>query len=270
MSTAIRPGSIASRIGGTADTFHGFRFEKVTENSLWHGEANNVGYRDQRYFAEYEAIGKIKVNGEWNEIPLFISDDTATLYTVSKSGTFTIDDNIQNGIESGATTLANVIGQAAPFEARTQRNTALFNLNYAATRDLDVKFAVRNSLRDGYNLQSLNFGFSNTIESEVPLNDRTTDVKAAIEFANAKGLLSLGYNGSWYNNQINAYRFDNPTPLHRHRGHTVGRPDVYLAEQLRCRPSISTGDMGCPAARRRRRPSRLATAARIRRCCQRR
>lgn len=187
-----------------------FRYEKVTENTVLHGEANNVGYRDQRYFAEYQAIGKIKVNGEWNEIPLFISDDTKTLYTVSKSGTFTVDDNIQRGIESGATTLANVIGQAAPFEARTQRNTARFNFNYAATRDLDVKFAVRNSLRDGYNLQSLNFGFSNTIESEVPLNDRTTDVKAAIEFANAKGLLSVGYNGSWYNNEINAYRFDNP------------------------------------------------------------
>ncbi len=188
----------------------GFRFEKVTEGTVLHAEANNVGYRDQRYFAEYEAIGKIKVNGEWNEIPLFISDDTRTLYTVSKSGTFTVDDSIQRGIESGATTLANVIGQASPFDARTQRNTGLFNLTYAASRDVDVKLAVRNSLRDGYNLQSLNFGFSNTIESEVPLNDRTTDVKAAIEFANAKGLLSVGYNGSWYNNEINAYRFDNP------------------------------------------------------------
>jgi len=187
-----------------------FRFEKVTADTLWHAEAHNVGYRDQRYFAEFQAIGKLKVDGEWNEIPLFISDDTKTLYTVSKSGVFSIDDNIQKGIESGATTLNNVIGQASLFNARTQRDTALLNLTYTASRDVDVKFAVRNSLRDGYNLQSLNFGFSNTIESEVPLNDRTTDVKAAIEFANAKGLLSVGYNGSWYDNQITAYRFDNP------------------------------------------------------------
>jgi MtrB/PioB family decaheme-associated outer membrane protein len=188
----------------------GFRFEKVTDTTLWHADATNVGYRDQRYFAEYQGIGKIKANGEWNEIPLFISDDTRTLYTVSKSGTFTIDDSIQRGIESGATTLANVIGQASAFNARTQRNIGLFNLTYTASRDVDLKFAVRNSMRDGYNLQSLNFGFSNTIESEVPLNDRTTDVKGAVEFANAKGLLSLGYNGSWYNNQLTAYRFDNP------------------------------------------------------------
>ena len=188
----------------------GLRFENVTENTLWHAEANNVGYRDQRYFAEFQSIGKLKLDGEWNEIPLFISDDTKTLYTVSKTGQFTIDDNIQRGIESGATTIAGVINQALPFNARTQRDNALFNLTYSATRDIDVKVAVRNSMRDGYNLQSLNFGFSNTIESEVPLNDRTTDVKAAIEFANAKGLLSVGYDGSWYNNQINAYRFDNP------------------------------------------------------------
>lgn len=187
-----------------------FRFEKVTDNSLWHAEANNVGYRDQRYFAEYQSIGKIKANAEWNEIPLYISKDTETLYTVSKSGLFTIDDNIQKGIEAGTTTIANAINQVVPFEARTQRDTALFNLTYTATRDVDLKFSVRNSRRDGYNLQSLNFGFSNTIESEVPLNDRTTDVKAAMEFANAKGLLSVGYNGSWYDNSIQAYRFDNP------------------------------------------------------------
>lgn len=187
-----------------------FRFEKVTNDSLWHAEANNVGYRDQRYFAEYQSIGKIKASGEWNEIPLYISKDTETLYTVSKNGLFTIDDNIQKSIEAGTSTIANAINQVVPFEARTQRNTALVNLTYTASRDVDVKFSVRNSHRDGYNLQSLNFGFSNTIESEVPLNDRTTDVKAALEFANAKGLLSVGYNGSWYDNSIQAYRFDNP------------------------------------------------------------
>ena len=123
---------------------------------------------------------------------------------------FTIDDTIQKGIESGATTLNNVIGAGLLVQRPHSTGHSVFNLTYSASRDIDVKFAVRNSMRDGYNLQSLNFGFSNTIESEVPLNDRTTDVKAAIEFANAKGLLSVGYNGSWYNNQINAYRFDNP------------------------------------------------------------
>ena len=89
---------------------------------------------------------------------------------------FSIDDNIQKGIESGATTLANVINRVVPFEARTQRDTALFNFTYSASRDLDVKLSLRSSHRDGYNLQSLNFGFSNTIESQVPLDDRTTDM----------------------------------------------------------------------------------------------
>ena len=236
----------------------GLRFEKVTDTTLWHAEAHNVGYRDQRYFGEFQSIGKITVNGEWNEIPLFISDDTRTLYTVSKTGTFSIDDNIQKGIESGATTLANVIGQASPFNARTQRDTALFNLTYSATRDVDVKFAVRNSMRDGYNLQSLNFGFSNTIESEVPLNDRTTDVKAGIEFANAKGLLSVGYNGSWYNNQLTAYRFDNPLRY----TDIVGGPSV---GQMSTPPSTDmqtlnlNGRYGLPGRTRPQRRYRSAT-----------
>jgi len=144
-----------------------FRFEKVTDDSLFHAQANNVGYRDQRYFAEYQSIGKIKVDGAWDQIPLYISKDTQTLYSVSKTGLFSIDDNIQKGIESGATTLANVINRVVPFEARTQRDTALFNFTYSASRDLDVKLSLRSSHRDGYNLQSLNFGFSNTIESQL-------------------------------------------------------------------------------------------------------
>jgi MtrB/PioB family decaheme-associated outer membrane protein len=187
-----------------------FRFAKETDTRVFHAEADNVGYRDQRYAGEFQAIGKLKAEFEWNQIPLFISGNTKTLYTVSKNGIFTIDDAIQQGIQNGTTTLANVIGQAKAFDARSQRDIASFKMIYTAARDLDFKVSVKSAHRDGYNLQSLNFGFSNTIESEVPLNDRTTDVKAALEFANKQGLLSLGYNASWYENQITAYRFDNP------------------------------------------------------------
>ena len=40
--------------------------------------ADNVGYRDQRYFADYERTGRFKVVGPWDEIPQFYSVDTAT------------------------------------------------------------------------------------------------------------------------------------------------------------------------------------------------
>lgn len=187
-----------------------FRFESVSTTSLWHAEADNVGYRDQRYALEFRSIGRLKARGEWNQIPLFISRDTRTLFTVSPSGRFTVDDAIRQGIQAGTTTLAAVIGQARPIEIRSRRDIATLDMTYTASRDVDLKLNIRSAHRSGYNLQSLNFGFSNTIESGVPLDDRSTSVKAALEFANARGVASIGYDGSWYDNQIHAYRYDNP------------------------------------------------------------
>ena len=57
-----------------------FRLNKETEAWLFHGEANNVGYRDQRFTAQYQNIGKVRVDFDWNQIPLFISGDTRSLY----------------------------------------------------------------------------------------------------------------------------------------------------------------------------------------------
>ena len=56
-----------------------FRFERENETTFFRAEANNVGYRDQRYAAAFENIGKVKLNFEWNQIPLFISRDIKTL-----------------------------------------------------------------------------------------------------------------------------------------------------------------------------------------------
>ena len=64
------------RDGATLDRF---RLDKETETWLFHGEANNVGYRDQRFTAQYQNIGKVRVDFDWNQIPLFISGDTRSL-----------------------------------------------------------------------------------------------------------------------------------------------------------------------------------------------
>src|SRR5262245_9160170 len=43
-----------------------FRHAKETENTAFRAEANNVGYYDQRYFANLESIGKLKATFELN------------------------------------------------------------------------------------------------------------------------------------------------------------------------------------------------------------
>src|SRR5262249_32475184 len=50
-------------------------------NWLFRGTADNVGYRDQRYFGHYERTGRFVISGTWDEVPQFYSIDTQTPYS---------------------------------------------------------------------------------------------------------------------------------------------------------------------------------------------
>lgn len=199
------------------------RLERVTETRLFRAEANNVGYRDQRYYAEFQAIGKLKANAEWNQIPLFISNSTASLYTHTGNGVLAIDNAIQQALQNATLlgtaardlAISNALTtQARQFDMRSRRDVGAFDLVYTLNRDVDLKLNVKNTHRTGFNLMSFGFGTSPglnpSVEMGVPLDNRTTDIKSQIEFANTRGLLSVGYNGSWFDNGIPTVRFDNP------------------------------------------------------------
>jgi Putative outer membrane beta-barrel porin, MtrB/PioB len=82
--------------------FHDARFanEDPAGNWLFQSAADNVGWRDQRYFANYERIGRFVITGLWDEIPQFYSVDTATPYTGS-NGTLVLDDATQRAVQNG-------------------------------------------------------------------------------------------------------------------------------------------------------------------------
>ena len=193
----------------------GLQFTRETEVNFLRAEASNVGYRDQRYFGQFEQIGRVRASFEWNQIPLYLSRDSQTLYTHQGNGVLAIEDAVQESLQSRTTTIENVFAQQLrPFDLRSQRDLALINVLYTYNRDIDLKFSVRNARRKGNQVFSFAFGtnpgLNPSIEMGVPLEDRTTDVRGSIEFANAKGRLSVGYDSSWYDNSIEAVRFDNP------------------------------------------------------------
>ena len=199
-----------------------FRFNNGTDAWLFNATANNIGYRDQQFGASYRAIGKLKVDFDWTQVPLYISGDTRSLYKDAGNGRMVIDDSIQSafqnaGSPTAAATVAlitNTLAGAPSFDMRNRRDIGTFDMVYTLNRDVDLKFNLKNAHRNGYNLMSFGFGTSPglnpVVEFGVPTDDRTTDIKGSVEFANTRGLLSLGYTGSWYDNSIPMVEFDNP------------------------------------------------------------
>ncbi len=178
----------------------------------WSFEAQawNVGYRDQRYQLDVQRPGRLTASFMWDQIPLFISRDTRTLYTQTAPGVFRIEDAIQQDIQAGRATLRTVEDQAVRFDLRTERKTGAANVVFNIDRNTDIAVKLSNTTREGAIPFGGTFGFSNAVEIPVPVDTRTTDVQTALEWANDSGMVRIGWDGSSFDNNIESVTWDNP------------------------------------------------------------
>lgn len=196
------------RDGGSVEAF---RYGVQTDASKFTLQADHIGYRDQRYAASYNQYGKVKASFEFNQIPLFFSQDTLSLYTNPSDGVYLLPDSIQSGLQNRTTTLPGVVGQATAFDLRLKRSIADFRLTYSATEHLDVNVNLRNTQKTGNQPWAGTFGVaSNAVELAAPVDTRTTEVGTAVEWANGRGSARVGYDGSFFRNNIGTLVWDNP------------------------------------------------------------
>jgi MtrB/PioB family decaheme-associated outer membrane protein len=200
------------RDGGTIDRL---RIGKDTDTYRYRLQADNVGYRDQRFSGSYHNYGKVKATFEWNQIPLFYSQDTRTLYSAPAPGVLLLDDAVQSGIQNKTLTLANALTGASAFDLRTRRDLATFRLVYSATPHVDVDVTLRNTQKHGSYPWGGSFGISNAIATEmpVPVDHRTTDLGTGLEYANDRAYARLGYDGSFFRNNVPTLVWDNPSRI---------------------------------------------------------
>jgi len=199
------------RDGGYVDRF---RFAKESQTTAFRAEANNVGYRDQRYYADVQSIGKVKATFEFNSNPLY-QVQARSYFTGAGSGTLTINDAAQTAIQTNPVNAESALAAYGNnYNIESRRDVANLNMIYTAARDVDVKVQVRNTNRSGSNLQDFGFGSSPgnmmVLDMPVPVDDRTTDLRTRLEWANQRGLLAVGYDASWYDQHNAAFTFDNP------------------------------------------------------------
>jgi MtrB/PioB family decaheme-associated outer membrane protein len=187
----------------------GFRWGRETDGAAWNIRANHVGYRDQQYIANYNNFGKLKASFEWNQIPLFFSEDTSTAFAASSPGLLKLDD-LPRLVQSGGATSAIYNTASTPFDMRLKRSIADVRLVYSATANLDLSLAFKNTQKTGEQPWAGTFGFSNAVELPVPVDTRTTDLGVAAEWTNARGEVRVGYDGSFFRNTIDTLVWDNP------------------------------------------------------------
>lgn len=195
------------RDGGTVQLF---RFSSTNHAWAFEADAENVGYRDQRYSASFDRFGTLQATFEWNQVPLYYSADTRTLYRAEAPGVLRLDDSLQAAVQSRTATLPSFAGAASGFDLRQRRDIADFRLRYLPSRDVTVDLNLKSTHRTGQMPWSASFGFSNAIEVPLELDHRTNDLSTAVEWGSDRGLLRVAYDGSWFDNQIQELVWDNP------------------------------------------------------------
>src|SRR3954447_18915779 len=215
--TSFGPGSDVSRYQRYRDLRDGAMFDKLrvvkdTTVFRYNLQADNVGYKDQRYSGSYHNYGKVKATFEWNQIPLYYSQITSTLYDQSTPGKLTMSDSVQSGIQNKTTTLNTALLDASAFDLRTQRDIASFAMTYNATPNVDLNVTFRNIQKTGAYPRTGTFGISGAGATvlPVPLDHRTTDLGTYVEYANDRGLARIGYDRSLLRNNVTTMVWDNP------------------------------------------------------------
>jgi MtrB/PioB family decaheme-associated outer membrane protein len=185
-----------------------FRYRRDVDDWLFRATFAHIGYRDQRYEADFNQFGKVKAYFQWDQIPLYYSADTETPYLPTAPGLFELNDETQL-----ANSLAVVAATAGPLDLRHRRDVARFGVLVSPASQLDLSLNVSSSRREGQMQWSGTFGFNTAVELPAPIDQRTTDMNAAAEWGDERGSVRLQYDGSWFTNQVQTLVWDNPLRL---------------------------------------------------------
>jgi len=193
--------------------FTDFRYGADDPKGLWlfRATADNVGYHDQRFTANYEKFGRLKITGLWDEIPQFYSVDTMTAYTGS-GGTLLLDDAAQLKAQNGGG--LNVWVPLSPqFDLTERRDIGNITIRATPTPSVDVTGSFTTTRHRGELPWGASFGFSNDVEVPLPYDSRTNDLTVGTEWSNSKEMLRASYSGSWFNNLADTMVWDSPLRL---------------------------------------------------------
>lgn len=187
-----------------------FRLNAERGSWLLNIEADNVGRRGQRYLAELERPGKFALQIEFDQVPLFYSETTRTLYTETSPGVLRIDDDIRQDLADGVLSLSDAIDGVNAFDLTHRRRELSAKATYRVLPDLDFHATFNSVQRNGTQQWAGSFGFNPVVELASPVDHRTNTMSLGAEWGNQTGMVRLEYLGSWFNNDIQSLTWDHP------------------------------------------------------------
>ena len=221
--------------------YSGLTLNREGSSYLFDATASHIGYRDQRYSANVLSR-RVNFGFNWISVPLNYSYITRTAY-VTNGTTLTLPDSAQAAVQgpTNATNDGTAVGVpcapgappascsnaglaaqalanpsiysslATPFDLRHTRDNAAFAVKYMASPSIDIDARYLSSMRSGEQPWGASFAFNTAVEVPKPLDERTDDVGLGATWSSTRGMLRVGWDGSWFtNHNSQALVWDNP------------------------------------------------------------
>jgi hypothetical protein len=196
-----------------------FLYGKETANWTFDFLAKNIGYRDQRYELFLNS-SRVKFSASFDQTPLNYSYYSETPYGCT-AGSCTLSSDLRTQVQNGrAVGVPQNVGQLAggsaynsianPYDLQSRRDTIKADLRISATDNLDFIFGVNTYKRTGNMPYGAAFAFNVATELPIAIDNRETELSAAVEWASHQGMFHVGYEHDKFNQSIPSFTFDNP------------------------------------------------------------
>ena len=185
-------------------------YDRDRETWAFTARFDNVGYRDQRYRADFNRFGKVKVSFDWNQVPTWYSGVSESPFRQELPGVFRLDDATQQAVQNKTGTLQSYASTLHGFDTRARRDIADARITYSAALNTDLRVNYMTQGRSGQQPWGASFGFSNANEVPLTIDHRTHLLTTELEWSVPRATARVGYDGSWFNNGVEALIWDNP------------------------------------------------------------
>ncbi len=190
-----------------------------TADWTFEAQAWNIGYRDQRYQLDCSVSAGCTGTFLWDQIPLWISGDTRTLYTETQPGVFRLEDSMQQTIQAGTGDAACLRGSGGALRPANDAQDRPGRRDVQRHADVRPVLHFKSTNRDGAIPFGGTFGFSNAVEIPAPVTIPHHGLQDRYEWANStRALLRVGWDGSDLRERARERRVGQPAALRAGRG----------------------------------------------------
>jgi len=226
---ALGAGGSAPDVVSYRDVREGFLLNRVSLATRYLDfSAERVGREDQSYRAAFGRAGAFGARFFYDETPTLFTDQALTVFRGAGSGSLTLVPGLVPGNNTGAQVNAALQG-AGPFEVGFTRRKGGLELDATpgerwrlfARYALDRKDGTRPSGGASYYPPA---ALAELIE---PIDYRTHEVAAGVQWANERLQANLEYSGSLFRNGTGALTWENPLILGDPAVMQRGRVDLY-------------------------------------------